>query len=222
MQHSYQSGWALDSGRTYASLSAPPTNATYPHAALVNAICLWGIHIAFSQDPSAMDTMGAPLQMRGIIEQAYFNRVNASLQNQTDQRSLRQGLQIIQAETMLATYLFSMGDVIGAGVLETDYHVNAAVRLTIGLRLHKIIPQVTAAASASRSARQSAPDMTEENERIALFWRVFCLDRQWAAAQGRPALLRLEGDASITIATPWPVAPHEYAQVSGGYGGCQC
>lgn len=169
--------------------------------------------MAFALEPATMAAIATPPQMRSVVEQAFFRKVNAHLQLQADPSSMRKGTQIIQAEVMLSTYLFSMGDVIGAGVLGTDYHVNAAVRLTMGLRLHKILPQNASRPSGGHGTRQLPSDMTEENERIALFWRVFCLDRQWAAAQGRPALLRLEGDASITITTPWPVSQNEYAQV---------
>lgn len=214
MQHSYQSGWALDRERIYASLSSPPTSATYPHLALVNAMCLWGAHLAFVQDPSTMTAISAPPQMRSTIEQAYFSRVNAHLQNQADQRSLRQGLQIIQTEVMLATYLFLMGEIVGGAVLGIEYHVNAAVSLSKALKLYKVVPQAASTASIARAGSGTTPDVTEENERIALFWRVFCLDRQWAAAEGKPAQLRLEGDAGIAITTPWPVGPDEYSQVS--------
>ena len=167
-----------------AAISSGPASPSFPHPALVNAIFLWGAH--FSQ---------SPLLSGEEIEQAIFERAAAQLQTQQiATQTLQHGLQSVQAEVLLATYLFS----IGGRPLETDYHVSAAVRLALGFGMNRIVPQQVA-------------DNVEENERISVFWRVFCLDRSWAIANGKPATLRLEGDSRVTVTTPWP---QEYSRVS--------
>ncbi|THH04594.1 hypothetical protein EW145_g5404 [Phellinidium pouzarii] len=188
LQHAYQVGWALDNNRVLVKLSSTPSDEVYPHFGLVNAMYLWGVHFSFTLGGN---TPVVP-QIQTEIEQAIFARACAYLQtNQIEGQDPQRGLQAIQAEVLLATYLFSMGS--GAGGTYTRNGIS-----------HK----------RSTNAQIAAPplDAIEEGERIAVFWRVFCLDRQWAIARGRPSSLRLDGDAKVVILTPWPVAPESYEQ----------
>lgn len=151
----------------------------YPHPALFDAIYLWGTH--FSQQFASWNA-----------EQTVLARAIERLQTQDiTSQSLQHGLQVIQAEILLATYMFA----VGSGSLETDYRVSAAIRLALGFGMHHI-------------ARHSQADVHEE-ERIAIFWRVFCLDRMWAVANGKPANLSLRGRSGINITTPWPQSLEE-------------
>ncbi|KAH8110762.1 hypothetical protein DFH11DRAFT_1800676 [Phellopilus nigrolimitatus] len=211
-QHAHQVGWALNYGRLLTNVSTPVSSPTHPHLALVSAMCLWGVRFSFGHN-SNVAAVPASLQMQ--IEQSLFTRACAHLQTPLERQSPQRGLHVVQAEVLLATYLFAMGGAVGGRTLETEYHVNAAVRLALGFGMHQIVPR-TVAADSSRSAslRVAAPpiDAIEEGERIAVFWRVFCLDRQWAVANGRPALLRLEGEARVMVTTPWPFETDSYEQ----------
>ena len=160
------------------------TSPEYPHPALFDAMYLWGAH--FSQQFASPDA-----------EQTLLARAIGRLQtHDIASQSLQHGLQIIQAEILLATYMFAAG----AGSLETDYRVSAAVRLALGFGMHHI-------------TRRSQADIREE-ERIAIFWRVFCLDRMWAIANGKPANLNINGSSGISVTTPWPRPLEDASEVS--------
>ena len=145
---------------------------------------LWGAH--FSPELSSQSA-----------ENAILSRAIGLLQTQNiASQSLQHGLQLIQAEILLATFMFA----VGAGSLETDYRVGAAVRLALGFGMNRI----------SRGPSGNV----YEKERIAMFWRVFCLDRMWAISNGKPANMTIRGSSRTTITTPWPQSPDEYGQVS--------
>ena len=102
----------------------------------------------------------------------------------------------IQAEILLAVFLF----IVGGGVLETNYRVSSAVSLALGYGMNRITPR--------------SPGDPTEGERIAVFWKVFCLDRLLAITNVQPAIMRLKGNSSVVIMTPWPLTPEEYSQVA--------
>ena len=102
----------------------------------------------------------------------------------------------IQAEILLAVFLF----IVGGGALETNYRISSAVSLALGYGMNRITPR--------------SPGDPTEGERIAVFWKMFCLDRLWAIAHVQPAIMRLRGDSSVVITTPWPLTLEEYTQVA--------
>lgn len=170
-----------------ANIPLPPSNPSYPHPALANAIFLWGSRFSRSAALSSPE-----------IEQAIFARATTHLQTQgIGSQNLQRGLQAVQAEILLATYLFA----IGGRPIEADYHVTAAVRMALGFGMNRISPR-------------PGVDTIEEGERISVFWKVFCLDRLSASANGKPATLQLQGQSRVVITTPWPKSPEEYAQVT--------
>ncbi|KAL5511036.1 hypothetical protein ACEPAH_4251 [Sanghuangporus vaninii] len=185
MQHEHQVGWGLNKERFSTAISGGPSSPSFPHPALVNAIFLWGAHFARSPTFSGEE-----------IEQTLLSRASSQAQSQQiATQSLQYGLQAVQAEILLATYLFSMG----GRTLETDYHVSASVRLALGFGMNRITPRPSI-------------DPIEEGERISVFWKVFCLDRFWAITNGKPAALRIDGSSPVIVTTPWPKSPEEYAQ----------
>ncbi|EJD02547.1 uncharacterized protein FOMMEDRAFT_168970 [Fomitiporia mediterranea MF3/22] len=184
LRHEHQVGWALNNSRVSTAMSYGPSSPLFPHPALVTAMFLWGVH--FTQSASTSPE----------IEQALFVRATTQLQtHQIAAHSLRRGLQAVQAEILLATYLFA----VGGRPLETDYHISAAVRLAVGFGMNRISPE-------------PGVDTIEEGERISVFWMVFHLDRSWAIANGKPAGLRLHGESRVIVTTPWPNAPEDYSQ----------
>ena len=211
-RHGEQLGFVLNTARLITALATPFNSATYPHKALLNAIFLWGVRITASQ---AEATTGST-ELRHLRDQeiALFERATKHLQAQLSSDSPRRGLQSIQAEVLLATYLFAKGR-----GLEGTYHLNAAVSLTTTFGIHRVQSRSGHGSATSTSRRSSAhgsADNVEEGERICTFWRVFQLDRLWAVASNSTAILQ-EREPSIKIGTPWPLTMAEYEAVCVDY-----
>ena len=171
-------------------MSGGPSSSSFPHPALVNAIFLWGAH--FSRVPSLSGEE---------VEQAFLSRATSQVQSQQiATQSLQLGLQAVQAEILLAIYLFA----IGGRTIEADYHVSAAVRLALGFGMNRITMNPNA-------------EPIEEGERISVFWEVFCLDKFWAITNNKPAAIRIDGTSAVVVTTPWPKSSEEYVQVRDDY-----
>lgn len=196
-QHEHQIGFGLNKSRIMSAINAGPSSPSFPHLGLLNAMYLWGARFS-----------GNHLLSTPQIERAFFDRASGIIQTDLDGQTPQRGLQVVQTEVLLASYLFVFGR-----NLETEYHVNAAVRLALSYGMHRIVPQVPGHPG---SAIRSAPtDTIEEGERISVFWSVFLVDHTWAIANNKPASMRVDGNSSIVITTPWPLSAVEYEQVSG-------
>lgn len=194
-QHEFQIGFSLNKSRIIDAIDFGPSSSVFPHPALLNAMYLWGAR--FSRN----NLLSSPQ-----IERAFYERATGLLQSELEGQTPQRGLQVVQTEVLLATYLFVFGR-----NLETEYHVSAAVRLALSYGMHRIVPQTPGLPA---SAIRSAPvDTVEEGERITVFWRVFLLDHAWAIANNKPASIRVDGSSSIVITTPWPLSAAEYEQV---------
>lgn len=192
-QYNYQTGWVLNSERFLTALLLPISDMAYPNPALVSTVYLWAIRLSRSADISTTE-----------IEHAFFERATENLASQEfGSQALQRSLHAVQAEILLATYLFASGH-----TLEVEYHVSAAVRLALAFGMNNIVPQMVQVHNNVVSV-----DAIEEGERISVFWKAFCLDRMWATHNGKPAIISLEGDSRVMITTPLPLTPEEYAQV---------
>lgn len=126
-------------------------------------------------------------------------------------------IHIIQAEVLLANYLFNAGL-----FAEGRQHVASAVSLALTYELHKTrSPRVTDASHMrlvpSADGDASLPpslDVIEEGERICAFWQVYVMDKTWSIVLGRPSLLMETANSSTFIDTPWPLAMEQYGEVS--------
>jgi hypothetical protein len=213
-QHSEQLGFSLNTTRLITALATPFNSPTYPHKALLNAIFLWGVRVTASHT----DENAGPRQSRDQ-ETALLERATNHMQSQLVNENPRRGLQSVQAEVLLATYLFSKGR-----ALEGSYHLNAAVSLATTFGIHRVRARSGHGTSSSSSRQVSAhgtADNVEEGERICTFWRVFELDRLWAIASNSTVILQ-ERESNVKIDTPWPLTMAEYEAVriirhSGGY-----
>lgn len=200
MRHANTVGWTLNTTKLLSALSTPPGSRTFPHPALVNAIYLWGSRLSNNTSISGPQ-----------IERAFFDRSCTYLQLNLMDQTPQGGLQAVQTEILLATYLYSSGR-----TLEADYHINATVRLCLSHGMHRIVPQTTGeptSVSASGMILQSI-DEVDKRESISVFWMAFIIDRLWAIINNKPALMKQENGAGVVITTPLPLSETEYEQVS--------
>ena len=150
-------------------------------------------------------------------EQAIFERTTRHLQAQMQDDNPRRGIQAIQAEVLLASYLFAAGR-----ALEGAYHVSAAVTLATTFGIHRIHSTTGDGSGGSETSllrrsgligrRGGGVDTVEEGERIRVFWRVYELDKCWAVASGSASILQEKG-STLRIDTPWPLTMADYEAV---------
>ncbi|KAK7046143.1 hypothetical protein VNI00_007146 [Paramarasmius palmivorus] len=120
-------------------------------------------------------------------------------------------VQNIQAELLLATFLFCHGR-----LLEGQYHLTTAISLAIGARLHKIRSSRDKATAGSPFSLAPSDDPVIEGERINAFWMVFTLSNCWdATVDSSTSLIAVFGDGNMEVDVPWPMCMPEYDQ--GGF-----
>ena len=177
-----------------AAIAYPPNSPHHPHRALVNCVYLWGLRLSRASNGQIFKDQ----------EEAIGGRIDRYLQVQPSNSGsdLEKALQIVQAEVLLATYLFSCGR-----ALEGGYHVNAAVSMATMYGMHCLVPQ---GGSSVQGTRTTSTNTTVDQERVRVFWQVFFLDRCWAIANNSPALMRDDGQLRIAIRTPWPTESGSY------------
>ncbi|KAJ3988476.1 hypothetical protein F5890DRAFT_472201 [Lentinula detonsa] len=112
-------------------------------------------------------------------------------------------LHTIQAEVLLANYLFSAGR-----LLEGRYHISTAMSLCVGSGLNKIrSPNLLLMVDTSNGLLPQASGPSEVGERIMAWWVTLSLDQSWAAAfevnsYNDPIIAETE--------TPWPLRTEDY------------
>ena len=169
------------------SIATNPINAGHHHKALINSIFLWGARLSRS------DALSTPES-----EQALYSRALSFLQTyDVATLSPQYGLQAVQAEILLATYLFTCG----GRTLETDLRISSAVRLALGLGMNYFNPG-------------NSIDPLNNAENINVFWNLFILDQTWAIVNEKPAIIRTYGNSRISITTPWPLTRSAILQAS--------
>lgn len=137
------------------------------------------------------------------LEDVYFQRTSDCLQlggEDNFQPTVQQGVEMVQAEILLATYLYS-----GNRKLEGQLHANAAVSIAITFGLHRTSPP-------RRRAGSRLDEAFGVSQQISVFWRMFILDRCWSVANGTPPIFRDVNGNVIT--SPWPFDLNEYDDVS--------
>lgn len=144
----------------------------------MNSIFLWGARLSRSNSLSTPDS-----------EQTLYSKALNLLQTRNmSSLTVRHSLQAVQAEILTATYLFTCG----GRSLETDFRINSAVRLALGLGMNHVIPGVS-------------NDSVRDGENITTFWELFLLDQMWSLTSGKPAIIRTYGTSRLSITTPWPL-----------------
>ncbi|KZV89039.1 hypothetical protein EXIGLDRAFT_160450 [Exidia glandulosa HHB12029] len=216
LKHREQCGLIIHVDRFLQNLQLPLGSPQRPHAALLN--CIYLLAAKFSANPSLR-----------AFEPRFFARATEAITAALE-RSDRL-VNIIQAECLLAFYLYSNGR-----LLEGFYHASAAARLVVGLGLHQITScdfNVARAPQAADASKQGMPvswaatsgnssilppplDAVDLGERIHAFWMAFNIDRAWAVATGMPVAFSNDDHVRTQIETVWPrsLSDFESGQVS--------
>ena len=124
-------------------------------------------------------------------------------------------LHTLQAEVLLAYYLFRIGRFV-----EAKCHTAAAVSLAIGCGLHRIrssnlfAPSAIGLSSETPISLHPPQDSIEEGERINGFWAIFMLHKYISIALEPPSSVcgTLEAPG-MQIDTPWPLDIASYSEV---------
>ncbi|KZT22155.1 hypothetical protein NEOLEDRAFT_1181063 [Neolentinus lepideus HHB14362 ss-1] len=163
-----------------------------PLPALMTSVYLIGVHLSTSPEVKQH-------------EGAFLSRLRHQLAIVPAGLQPNQVMQAIQAEVVLASYLFRVGNIV-----EARYHSSAAVSLVLGYRLHKIRSaemDVNALGGEFVVTLPPPQDVIEEGERINGFWITMVMDKEWAAALGMPATAG--NDDMIDTPFPWNERAYE-------------
>ncbi|KAF5338180.1 hypothetical protein D9758_014714 [Tetrapyrgos nigripes] len=199
MPYASDFGFLLDYNRFSNTLSADPSQIA---PFLLTSIYLFGSYLSPSNDLSSMQPAFLSRSIHDAIQ-------GFSLSNP------QRVLYCIQAECLLAQYLFIQGR-----ILEGKYRVGTAVSIILGSGFHKIrsAEQLHWSSRASSSgsgiginALPPPRDVTEEGERINALWTVLILNHCWSAADGSPSNISYDIPES-RIDTPWPLDTGAYTR----------
>ncbi|EPQ54965.1 hypothetical protein GLOTRDRAFT_22167, partial [Gloeophyllum trabeum ATCC 11539] len=196
LPHATQFGFFLDPRRFMSSTVLVSTlgQENRPLPALMTAVYLVGIRLSRSDEIRARETV-------------FLARVRSQLGLVLSNLRPNQVMQAVQAEVILAHYLFYTGSIV-----EARYHTSAAVSLTMGYRLNKIHSLNDVVPNEFTLALPPAQDAIEEGERINGFWMVLVMDKAWAAALNLPSTTGTVENAISQIDTPWPWEVAEYEE----------
>ena len=182
---------------------------------LLSTACLWGSRLS---SDSALQQYEASLVCRSVklLSSSIFSGPSIGQQGHAI-------VAVIQAEVLLAKYLFSVGR-----LLEGKYHSGAAAALCISCHLNtSLVPgqsftRTLDGADIHLAITAVSPPLTDSvaiGERVNAFWTVYALDTSWSTALGYPSSIYESGAAStasgksMTISTPWPMRMTDYEQV---------
>jgi hypothetical protein len=167
----------------------------------MNIVYVWGTHLSHPQDPGLK-------QLEEYHLAITMREVSSGIAGTHPDKILH----TLQAEFLLARYLFSTGK-----IMEGKYHVTCGISMAVASGFTKIRSNQT---SSSRSPVREISflpppvDAVDEGDRIVSCWQGFTTDKLWAAA------LETSSDmicpATIPNAqtdTPWPQELEVYEQV---------
>ncbi|KAI0782138.1 hypothetical protein C8Q75DRAFT_788457 [Abortiporus biennis] len=186
------------------STGSSPSRA--PPDALLSAIYVWGMYFSgnshFRSNEAACLTR-AQQQVAAALSTPHAN-----------------GMHILQAEILLANYLFNSGR-----FLEGRAHLGSAIALALCYRLQKIrSPSDFSLRGPLRLVNTSSllgepMDLVDEGERIHGFWVLYSMDKVWSIALGRGSMLVEDGSPISRIETPWPLTKEQYQEgnIPDGY-----
>ncbi|KAI0343871.1 hypothetical protein BDW22DRAFT_1218263 [Trametopsis cervina] len=170
--------------------SRSPT--THPSGALfeplMSTVCLWGAVISTEEHLKRYENYLVNRSVQ-LLSSAIFDANNDA---GTHGHAI---VGVIQAEVLLANYLFSVGR-----LLEGRYHSSAAAALCVSCRLHVL---------------STATDAVSAGESVNAFWTVYALDTVWAAALGSVSALNelalpTASRPDLAVTTPWPLSMADY------------
>ncbi|KAL0571204.1 hypothetical protein V5O48_008451 [Marasmius crinis-equi] len=140
-----------------------------------------------------------PDQNSGQLE-SFLPQVLQRVSNTLSSSHPKRLVHAIQAEIILANYFIH-----SRRMLEGKYHLDTAVSLITGARLHTL-----RSASSSVLSVPASTDLAEEGEMINAFWTVYAMHNLWDTLGPSPAVFDRENQR---IDTPWPLDISDYEQV---------
>ncbi|KAK1232847.1 hypothetical protein PQX77_004013 [Marasmius sp. AFHP31] len=196
--HSTNFGFFLDGARFQSS-----HEGDQPSPALSSAINLMGAYFSPQQELSSLQ--------HDVLTQALQDASRGLSVNHP-----HRVLHTIQAEVLIAQYLFLNGR-----VLEGKYHIGTAVSLVLGAGFHKIRSGHQQAIPRSGMSPPMPRDAREEVERVNALWTVLVLNDCWAAADGGPSNIAYDVPES-RVDSPWPLdfggrEPHFPGNLQSGH-----
>ncbi|THH18650.1 hypothetical protein EW146_g2366 [Bondarzewia mesenterica] len=199
-QHSSQLGWFLNITRFRHAILLPPGNGNRPLPVLISAVYLWGMSF------SRMTPHGDFTAQQDI----FLSRARTQLGHPMTGSSSHRILQTIQANVLLAVYLFNSG-----AFLEGRLYCDSSASLVMSCGLHRIRSEQLGRAfnNPIDTIDLTLPeprDQVEEGEHINAFWTVFSMDRCWAVALQVPTIISDSDMHGSQIDTPWPLEMETY------------
>ncbi|KAK1220156.1 hypothetical protein PQX77_017095 [Marasmius sp. AFHP31] len=223
--HAHDIGFFLNIPRFRKSLNLPQSDPARPLRGLMSIMYLMGLRLSKLSPPTSTDKA----QSEALVARTMDEIVSMPINSTTHPFLV---VQTIQAELLLATYLF-----VHSRPLEGQYHLTRAFSLSIGARLNMIqitrpgrpsipiessiddvgfSPLSTFSCSTPPFSLPHTSDPVIEGERVNAFWTAFTLCNTWdAVVEGPTSLISVVGDGIMEVDTPWPMDMDGYEQ--GGF-----
>ncbi|KAJ7064014.1 hypothetical protein C8F01DRAFT_1275106 [Mycena amicta] len=214
LPHATQFGFFLDLQRFHdtALLPLPLGDALRPSPALLCVVYLWGVHLSKVQPLLASEPI--------FLRRAQHHIATALSSAPPVDNNI---IHTIQAQVLLATYLFRI-----KRLLEAEVHANGAATLALRHGLHRIRSSRPRSPSPTSFSLDLPPptDAISEGERIRCFWAIaalqshLCVALNGTSSSAAAAFCVFEGPAA-DIDTPWPLEIADYASgvLPAGYRG---
>ncbi|KAL0058002.1 hypothetical protein AAF712_015338 [Marasmius tenuissimus] len=221
--HAHDIGFFLNIPRFRNFLNLPQGDPARPLRGLMSIMYLMGLRLAKLSLPTSTDKAQSEALVAHTMDEITSMPINSSSHPFLV-------VQTIQAELLLATYLF-----VHSRQLEGQYHLTRAFSLSIGARLNTIqttrgrpsisiessidnvsfSPQSISLCSTPPFSLPHTSDPVVEGERVNAFWTAFTLCNTWDAVVEAPTSLISVGDGFMEVDTPWPMDMDGYEQ--GGF-----
>ncbi|KAJ7614069.1 hypothetical protein FB45DRAFT_1008827 [Roridomyces roridus] len=208
LPHASQYSFFMHPGRFRASalLQLPLGHPNRPSPALLCAVYLWGIHLSRSEPLVSYETI-------------FIRRAQQHIATElSDKAHPVHRIHTIQAHVLLSTYFLGSKQ-----FLEAEFHINAAVTLSLGYHLHMIRssrpgssdPPLLSAPGSAEIFLEPPRDAIEEGERIRGFWTVVyaqhCLIMTLRACSSNSSnTFGVLESPGLHIDTPWPLDIAQY------------
>ncbi|KAJ7649619.1 hypothetical protein FB45DRAFT_1075144 [Roridomyces roridus] len=208
LPHASQYSFFMHPGRFRASalLQLPLGHPNRPSPALLCAVYLWGIHLSRSEPLVSYETI-------------FIRRAQQHIATELSDRAHPvHRIHTIQAHVLLSTYFLGSKQ-----FLEAEFHINAAVTLSLGYHLHMIRssrpgssdPPLLSAPGSAEIFLEPPRNAIEEGERIRGFWTVVyaqhCLIMTLRACSSNSSnTFGVLESPGLHIDTPWPLDITQY------------
>jgi hypothetical protein len=172
-------------------------NPSRPTPALLNAVYLWGVHLA-PQNPGIYDEYS--------LLRSTLHHLSKDLSSSHPHKVIH----TIQAEILVSYYYFKNGK-----LLEGNYHANAALSLSLSIGLNELptfdgCPLFSTSSKTATKAIPPPTDAIEEGESVDAFLAVLALNNYWVAIQESHSMFFNPLDAGINTPLPMDSFSHNF------------